>query len=173
MRFNETQISGFVEWLSEECLEIFTTSYDGLEKCLDQLVISDKERDIYEKVRQEWAKDQGYNGGYADIDLYIKRRKRAIEKLEKNHPNLSTREIFECIKSLEEYGVEKRDAERQEWFDWAKEKAPELPDSVIWQIIWNNPLNNNKARQMLLPRDEKQQYESDEIDRGNPLPGPI
>ena len=57
LKLPETGASRFIEWIAETSQKIFCHPQSGYKLCLDTLVTTSRQRQLYEKVKMQWMID--------------------------------------------------------------------------------------------------------------------
>ena len=57
LKLPETGASRFIEWIAETSQKIFCHPQPGYKLCLDSLVTTSRQRQLYEKVKMQWMID--------------------------------------------------------------------------------------------------------------------
>jgi len=57
LKLPETGASRFIEWIAETSQKIFCHPQSGYKLCLDTLVTTSRQRQLYEKVKIQWMID--------------------------------------------------------------------------------------------------------------------
>ena len=57
IKLPDTGASRFIEWIAETSQKIFCHPHSGYKLCLDTLVTTSRQRQLYEKVKLQWIND--------------------------------------------------------------------------------------------------------------------
>ena len=57
LKLPDTGASRFIEWIAETSQKIFCHPHSGYKLCLDTLVTTSRQRQLYEKVKLQWIND--------------------------------------------------------------------------------------------------------------------
>ncbi len=147
LRLADTEVCGFKDWLSQECGRLFSSSYDGLETCFDQLVVSQEERVLYRIIQEQWAQNPDYNGIFEEdpTEALKRKAKKQVDLYQvsaKNNPDIPGKIMWDLIftqdSSKEEDNIESFDRMLKQYsaiFRHIKKRHPELEDESLWSII--------------------------------------